>query len=219
MSNPVVAARFAGRCVVVTGAGGDGASASRGAARAAAAAFAAEGARVVVGDASTAADVERLIGGAITECGRLDTLVWASGPRSEWEVDITEIDPWRFTELLDLNLKAAYLTARHAVPHLLKTGGSLVFIVSDEALPGNRGTAGAVASSAVLTLMKCIVYQYGPRGVRANALIPGLVNLAGQRGSDEDAAGLALFLASDEASYMTGAVLGVEQPAGFTPTR
>ncbi|UGQ13093.1 SDR family oxidoreductase [Yinghuangia sp. ASG 101] len=137
---------------------------------------------------------------------------------------------WRRT--LGVNLTGAFLVARAALPHLLETKGSLVNTAS---VAGLRGAAGGAAYTAskhgVVGLTRSIAYMYREQGVRCNALCPGTVNTniiqgeismagferlsgvmmnAGAIAEAGRVASVAVFLASDAASHVTGAVLPVD---------
>jgi NAD(P)-dependent dehydrogenase (short-subunit alcohol dehydrogenase family) len=159
-----------------------------------------------------------LVGEALQRHGRLDALLCVANRAAGQDGPIVSLDPAFFDAVLGTDLRDAFLAARCALPALVRSGGSIVFAAGAEALPGRTATAGCTAAGGLVTFMKCIVYQYGPRGVRANALVPGLEDLAGRCATDEDAARVALFLSSGEASYVTGIVMTGEQP-GPRPDR
>jgi NAD(P)-dependent dehydrogenase (short-subunit alcohol dehydrogenase family) len=219
--------RFEDKAVVVTSAG-------RGLGRAAAIAFALEGARVLIADpnledANATAETILRAGGrchvvradpvqadeaqmAMEEAARVFGGVDAlfAGPPDAAATD--------FDGVLLAHLTGAFHAARHGLPHLLKTGGAMVLTAGTDA-PGADAIAHSAAAGGVATLVRNIAHQYGPQGVRANAIalggsdisLPPGVSLAGPavRGEKADATRLVLFLASSEASYVTGAVLGV----------
>ena len=133
---------------------------------------AATGAIPVVGDAASKPDVERLVATTIDHFGRLNGVVLNAGiVRSGAVGDLTD-DAW--DAMLDTNLTGPFRLARAAMPHLVASRGSIVGVASAAALRASGGIAGYNATKAGLTmLMQSIAVDYGPRGVRANAICPG----------------------------------------------
>jgi len=135
--------------------------------------------------------------------------------------------------VMDINAKGVFLGTKHAIPEMRKAGGgSIVNISSVAGLVGSRGTAAYTASKgAVRLLTKSTAIQYASEGIRANSIHPGtietpmteglLANEAyredrmnrtpiGRLGRPEDVAYGALYLASDEASFVTGSELVID---------
>jgi len=243
--------RLEGKVALVTGAGtGIGAAIAR--------RFAAEGARLVLvgrrpepletlaaelgglavpGSAAVAADARGAVDTARERLGRLDVVVanagGAGGPSAG------EVDDETWASGIEANLTSALVTVREALPALLHGGeGAIVIVSSIAALAAVPATAGySAAKAGLLGLTRSLALDYGPRGVRVNAVCPGWVRtpladaemdeLAARRGiSREDAyllatsrtplrrpadpaeiAACCLFLASSEASFVTGSVL------------
>lgn len=140
-------------------------------------------------------------------------------PLAEWE------------RVLGVNLSGAFLCAREALPAMLKARwGRIVNVSSAAGLRGNPGQAAYSASKAgVIGLTQSLAREYGSRGITANAVCPGFVETvmtegfigkqrdrlieqipAGRIGTPEEVAAVIRFLASDEASYVTGAVVAVD---------
>jgi NAD(P)-dependent dehydrogenase (short-subunit alcohol dehydrogenase family) len=182
-------------------------------------------------DVSLEADCERAVGELVDRLGGLDVLVNAAGispVRQRAEVH----DADAFRQMLDVNLTGAYLVTRAAAPALLAHGGSVVMIASVTGVHGSPRLAGYGASKAGLVqLTRTLAREWADRAVRVNAVCPGYVEteLTGEmlaveriRAEILDATPLArlatldevvapaLFLASDEASYITGASLLVD---------
>lgn len=142
-----------------------------------------------------------------------------------------ERESWQ--KILDVNLTGAFLTAQHAARRMItKGGGSIVFIASVvgiEPMPGLGGYS--VSKAGLLGLMRALARELGPHKIRVNAIAPGLIetkfasalfedqqayshfveNTALKRhGQPNDVAGVAVFLASEAAAYVTGQVLIVD---------
>ena len=190
-------------------------------------------ARFIATDVSHGAAVERLVAETVREHGRLDVMVNNAGVAVEERPDgpATEAD-WDL--LFDVNTKGVWLGCRAALPHLLETKGAIVNNASVAALVGSPGHAGYAASkAAVVSLTKAFALQYAEQGVRVNAICPGPIitemtrvhwesdggegkrrNLAlcpAHRGADPDeVAGLVLYLALPEASFVTGAAIPID---------
>ena len=180
--------RFAGKVVVVTGAGsGIGAATAR--------RFADEGAMVVlagrrrekleevaagmeparalvqVTDVAERPAVEALIAAAIHRFGRLDVLVNNAGVASFGPFGEASWDDWRKTMAIDVD--GVVFGCRAALPHLLETGGSIVNVSSVSGLGGDWGLAFYnAAKGAVTNLTRALAMEYGGRGVRVNAVAP-----------------------------------------------
>jgi NAD(P)-dependent dehydrogenase (short-subunit alcohol dehydrogenase family) len=241
-----------GKSAIVTGA-------SSGIGRATAEAFAAAGARVVL-VARRAAELETLaeeIARAGGECivhpgdvrsedtargaveaaqrafGRLDIAFNNAGGLGEMGA-VTDISPDGWREALDVNLTSAFFSARHQIPAMLASGGgSLIFTSTfvgyTAGFPGM--SAYAASKAGVIGLVRNLAVEYGARGLRVNALLPGAVdtpmgrevahteevrsfvaglNAMKRIAAPEELARAALFLASDASSFMTGEAMLVD---------
>ncbi|MFC6063856.1 SDR family NAD(P)-dependent oxidoreductase [Streptomyces ochraceiscleroticus] len=241
-----------GRSVVVTGAGS-------GIGRAAALAFAREGARVLVADldregaegvvAAIAAEggtaravvgdlgeqqvVDRVVETAVAEFGGLHVLVNNAGIMDRFSA-AADTDDAEWERVLRVNLTAPFLLTRAALPHMLAAGrGAIVFTASEAALRGSAaGTAYTASKHGVVGLVKSLAVMYRAKGIRANAIAPGgtatsirvdaradthgpavLGGHAGNMGriaAAEEQAAAIVFLASDAAVNVNGAVLPVD---------
>jgi 3-oxoacyl-[acyl-carrier protein] reductase len=192
------------------------------------------GADFVAADVASAADSGRMIATAIERFGRLDILVNNAG-RPQAPTSIVETDEQEFDRLMGVNAKAIYLAARHAVPVMRRQGGGVILnTVSVAAIRPRPNLAAYNASKgAALVLSKSLAIELAPDRIRVNAICPGPGDtpmLATFVGGDSDAhraaflssiplgrlcsprdiAEAMVFLASDEASFITGVVLEVD---------
>ena len=251
--------RLDGRVAIVTGAGSAGGLLGIG--EAIAVLFAAQGARVgivdvsaeraevtramvddaggectvAVGDLTDASDNARCVAEVADRCGGVGVLVNCAGivARSHWpdEFDLEEWD-----RVMAVNLTAAVLATKHALPHLRAAGnGAIVNISSIAAIRGMGGGAYTASKAGMIGLTREWAYDHGREGIRVNCILPGHVDtpmglsggeelrerrvragLLGTEGTAWDIAWPAVFLASDEARWMTGLAIPVD--AGTTST-
>jgi NAD(P)-dependent dehydrogenase (short-subunit alcohol dehydrogenase family) len=189
------------------------------------------GARFVAGDIADPGFPDRLIAESVSALGRLDILINNAGITHRGSILDTSDADW--TRVMDVNVTALMRCSRAALRHMVAAGkGSIVNIASDFAVvAGQREAVYCTSKGAVLQLTKAMALDHGPQGVRVNAVCPGDVEtpmlLEGiQSGGETIAAALArkgaafalgrvgqpaeiakvvAFLASDAASYVTGA--------------
>jgi meso-butanediol dehydrogenase / (S,S)-butanediol dehydrogenase / diacetyl reductase len=130
------------------------------------------GAHVVVTDMDRAADIRALVATALERFGRLDGLVLNAGIVRPGPVGDLADEDWE--AMVSTNLTGPFRLAREAIPHLLATRGSIVAVASAAALRATVGIAGYDATKAGLAmLMQSVAIDYGPMGLRANAVCPG----------------------------------------------
>ena len=185
----------------------------------------------LVGDVTKEADAEALVVLAVERGGRLDMAFnVAGGNRAGYIVDQSETD-WSF--VVDLCLKSVFLGLKHQGRQMLRQGrGAIVNIASlNSHVPMYAGSAYATAKAGVEMLTRNAALEWADRGVRVNAVLPGLVETPltrphfqqperlaafnaripmGRPAQPEEIAAPALFLASGEASYVSGASLLVD---------
>ena len=182
-------------------------------------------------DVSSETDWRQAVDTVISSYGKLDVLVnnaaiWRGG-----NVADTSSEQW--DQVLAINAKGAFLGTKLAIPQMRNAGGgSIVNISSTAGLVGSRtSTAYSASKGAVRLLTKSTAVQYGAEGIRANSIHPGPIDTAmgdqvwpdaGSReetiertvlkrlGTPDDIANGALFLASDESSFMTGTELVID---------
>lgn len=183
--------------------------------------------RVVEADVTDPANVTALVAGARDRLGGVDVLVNNAGVVSHVELDAMELEQWR--EVLDTNLTAMYLTTR-ACAETMGPGGSVINVTSAVAMVGLVGRTHYTASKAgVIGFTRSLAKELGPRGIRANAIAPGIIDTdqasgltpeqrvryaalaaLGRLGSPEEVADVAVFLASDAARFVSGVTLNVD---------
>lgn len=177
--------------------------------------------------------IQELYKEIIAKWGRLDVLVNNAGTDSSTWITKLKLSEWN--EVNDLNLKAPYLMTKYALPHLLKTKGCVVNTASVAGVYGSpTGLPYPVTKAGVIAMTKSIAYSYADKGVRVNAVAPGVVatdmvasmpqfakdsigdTIPMKRfGDPDDIANAMLFLSSSAASYITGVCLQVD--GGYRP--
>jgi 3-oxoacyl-[acyl-carrier protein] reductase len=192
------------------------------------------GAVFVEADVASEADARRMIATAVERFGRLDILVNNAGA-PQAPTPITDTDELDFDRLMAVNAKAIALAAKHAVPFLRRRGGGVILnTVSVAAIRPRPNLAAYNASKgAALVLSKSLAIELAPDRIRVNAVCPGpgdtpmLATFVGGESEAHraaflqsiplgrlcapgDVASTMVFLASDEASFITGAVIEVD---------
>jgi NAD(P)-dependent dehydrogenase (short-subunit alcohol dehydrogenase family) len=190
-------------------------------------------AEALAADITRVADLERLVAAAVDGHGRLDVLVNNAGAMvSRTIAGECSDEDWQRT--LDANLTSVFRCSKAALPALAASRGAIVNIASTAGLKGSPSlTAYAVAKAGVVNLTKTMALDYAAQGVRVNAVCPGYVEtdinrdlLAAMRadgrydalvarhplglGRPDDVAWGALYLASDEARWLTGVALPID---------
>lgn len=186
-------------------------------------------------DVTKAEDVKRMIQESVKRFGRIDALCNVAGI-NDLNYPLLDTDDARWDRVMDLDLKAPFRICREVVPVMLQNGGgTIVNIGSYAALRGNHGPSYTAAKAGLEGLTRSIAFGYGDQGIRCNIIHPGGTNTnigehsggdyhpAGQRlskivaafpkgwfGQPEDIARVCLFLCSDDASHINGAVLAVD---------
>jgi len=187
-------------------------------------------------DVTDGAAQEQLAAAALKDFGRIDILLTAAGVGDGGPVGMLDEATW--DRVLDINLKGTFLSVKAVLPAMTaQRGGSIITIASVEGLNGTEGGSAYNASKGgVVLLTKNVAIDYGRMGIRCNTICPGFIDTPllhqvmdampefktdvvrqtkiGRFGKPEEIAGAACFLASDDASYVTGHTLVVD--GGYT---
>jgi NAD(P)-dependent dehydrogenase (short-subunit alcohol dehydrogenase family) len=241
--------RLADKVAVITGAGS-------GMGRVAAEMFAAEGAKVVAAeydeqagsetvdlitgvggdavfvrtDVSNETDAAAMVAAAMDRYGRIDVLYNNAGIMPEADHSVVDTDVAVWDQVMAVNLRGVFLGCKYAIPRMVEQGsGSVINISSFVALLGCSVPQDAYTAStgAVLSLTRSLAVQFGPKGVRSNAICPGPIetpllmdwlvkdeaakqlrlarNPTGRFGKPEEVVNVAVYLASDESRWTNGA--------------
>lgn len=190
--------------------------------------------KIHLADIRETSQVERLINDTVENFGQIDVLVNAAGIIMNGSIENTTLDDW--DKMMNINVRSVFYLMQKCVPHLEKTKGNVVNVSS---VTGTRAfpnvLAYCVSKAAVDQLTRCAALELAPKGVRVNAVNPGVVvtNLHRRGGMDEAAyekflehaktthplgrpgearevADLIYFLASDKASWITGATYAID---------
>lgn len=194
-------------------------------------------------DLTNESDSRLVIDTAVNEFGRLDVLVNAAGHISTGSIEDTTLNAW--DAMMNVNLRAVFHLMQTATPHLIKTKGNVVNISSVTGLRSFPGVlAYCVSKAAVDQLTRCAALELAPKGVRVNAVNPGVViteihkrggmsqdNYAnflehsktthplGRVGRASEVAELVFYLASEKASWITGATYQIDGGRALTCAR
>ena len=192
----------------------------------------------VVADVARFADIERMYAAILSKFGRVDILVNNAMKIVPGKLELLSEEAWDTT--MNIGLKGAFLTSQAAAKIMIaQKSGCIVNIASIAGLfPYNWAGAYSVVKAGLIMLTKLQAMEWAPYGIRANAITPGYIRTPGTEamyadpeiyegrrkgvpmgrvGSGEDIAGPAIFLASDDARYTTGSVLGADggQAVGY----
>lgn len=181
-------------------------------------------------DVSNHEQVAELVRSVVDRFGHLDVVVSNAGIFEGGEIENVSDDVWY--KLFSVNLDGLFYLAKEALPYLIESHGNIVVDTSVSGLRGDWGqTAYNSTKHAMNGFVRCVALDYGAKGVRVNAFAPGFIETdinkevwsdpervkpyldrvaLGRTGRAEDCAGVALFLASDDAAYLTGLVVPVD---------
>jgi meso-butanediol dehydrogenase / (S,S)-butanediol dehydrogenase / diacetyl reductase len=189
----------------------------------------------VKADVAKPGDVERLVARAVDAFGRVDVLYGNAGVFPTATAPETSVETWR--ECIDVNLGGQFFLAKYGIPALVASnGGVIIFTASELGTVGiSEGTAYCAAKGGVINMTRAVAIDCAKHGIRVNCLAPGPVEtpllrnwisaspdpadteeaqtkpvLLKRFGRPEEIAEVALFLASDASSFMTGSVVVVD---------
>jgi len=185
----------------------------------------------VVADIAKPADIARLIDTTVRERGRVDIVVNNAMKIVPGKLEELPEASWDTT--MNIGLKGAFLVSQAAARHMIRQrSGCFVNIASVAGVfPYNWAGAYSVVKAGLIMLTQLMALEWAPHGIRANAIAPGYIRTPGTEamyadpeiyegrrkgvpmgrvGSGEDVAGVAVFLASDEARYTTGSLVGAD---------
>lgn len=171
---------------------------------------------------------------AVAQHGKIDSVMTAAGVAGGGPVHMLPLEEWQ--RVIDINLTGTMLSVKACLPSMIEQrGGSIITVASVEGLEGCEGGSCYNASKGgVVILTKNMACDYGRLGIRANAICPGFINTPmfqsaiiegmgeeradpirfqhklGRWGKPEEIAGAALFLASDDSSFVSGVALPVD---------
>jgi NAD(P)-dependent dehydrogenase (short-subunit alcohol dehydrogenase family) len=183
-------------------------------------------------DVSKAADCQAMVRAALERFGHLDILHNNVG--ISVRADVLEVSEADWDRVMAVNVKSIVLAAKYAIPEMAKAGGGSIINVSSVAgLRANQSTPYSTSKAAIVGLTRSMAGDHGRQGIRVNCILPGLIygpmtaprmddeirrkrreaGALGTEGTGWDVAWAAVFLASDEARWITGVALPVD--AGF----
>ena len=194
-------------------------------------------------DVTNSDQAQRALDETINRCGGLDVLVNAAGHISTGSIENTSLSAW--DAMMNVNLRAVFQLMQMAAPHLIKTKGNIVNISSVTGLRAFPGVlAYCVSKAGVDQLTRCAALELAPKGVRVNAVNPGVVvteihrrggmsetdyenflehskttHPIGRVGDPSEIAELVFYLASEKASWITGATYSIDGGRALTCAR
>lgn len=185
-------------------------------------------------DVTKSDDIQDMIRKVVQEFGRLDILVNNAGYHLSKNAEKTSEEEWEF--IINTNLRSTFLCSKYAIPHLRKTRGTIINISSMVGLVGQPDAAAYSATKGgQIAMTKNMAIDFAPDGIRVNVICPGWIQTPlvedwfsqqkdpeaarkyiysqhplGRIGTIEECGHAAAFLASEEASFITGSVITID---------
>lgn len=189
----------------------------------------------VHGDVTNSADWQTLVSEALTQFGHLDTLCNVVGVAGVAQAPLPDVDEDEYDAVLAVNLKSVFLGMKHAIPAIVDAGGGSIINWSSVGALVSSPTTGAYGASkaGIHSITRTAAVEWGASNVRVNAICPGFIYPTGmtlmgeerfpelvahaagksamkRAGHPDEVAAVAAFLASDDASYVTGTTIVVD---------
>jgi len=187
----------------------------------------------IAADIRNTNDVKNVVNKTVEKFGKLDILVNNAGifPKVK---PLHEIDEDEWNEVIDVNLTGQFRFTKEAIPHLKKTGGSIINMSSNAGLKAYEGTSAdaySASKAALVLLTKCWALEYAKDKIRVNCICPGAVDTdmskpflktqkdkefadsehpLGRIGQPEEVAKAVMYFVSDDAAWITGAILAID---------
>jgi NAD(P)-dependent dehydrogenase (short-subunit alcohol dehydrogenase family) len=189
---------------------------------------------IIVGDVSARADAERMVEAAISHWGRLDIVVNNAGITGSRQATLAHTTPdEEWERVMEVNVNGVFRVASAAIRRMLEQGSGTIINIASAAgfVPFPERAAYNTSKGAVVSFTRALALDYAPNHIRVNAICPGMVETAmtrwrldipelrqqvldmtpwGRIGNPEDIASAAVYLASDEADFVTGHMLVID---------
>lgn len=181
-------------------------------------------------DVTSPEDIQRLVKATVDSFGKLDIMVNNAGiGHAEAKIPDVPIEDW--DRVVDVCMKSVFLGMKYAIPEMIENGGSIINTASVAGIKGQKLQAGyTAAKNGVIAVTKSTALEFGKHNIRVNAIAPGVIDTAivtewkktkkwpvlstanalRRIGQPDEVANAMLFLASDEASFITGTTLVVD---------
>ncbi|SFC57530.1 3-oxoacyl-[acyl-carrier protein] reductase [Alkalibacterium subtropicum] len=180
----------------------------------------------VKADVTDASEVKQVVDTAIETFDHIDILYNGAGIHDKYKSAV-EVEEEEYEKLMAVNVKGPYLASRAVIPHFLERGGGTIVNVGSQAthVAGPGGSAYVTSKHAIEGFTKQLAYDFGEKGIKANLIAPGFVDTpmtegiederlndipAKRAGKPEEVAALAVFLASEDSSYMHGSTVTMD---------
>lgn len=199
--------------------------------------------RTQLADLTELTQIDRLVSETVDHFGQIDVLVNAAGILKQGNIENTTVDEW--DKMMSINVRSVFCLMQSCVPHLERTRGNIVNVSSVTGLRSFPNVlAYCVSKAAVDQLTRCSALELASKGIRVNAVNPGVVvtnihkrggmsdddyekfllnskntHPLGRPGEPEEIADLIYFLASDKASWITGATYSIDGGRALTCAR